>query len=111
MGQNGHREGSIESPDHRHHAPPPSPPRRKRKIAVIDISIHSTGADFKADGSEAAASVELTGQVTVNLDTMLDEQLELKGTVTTCTSKPGESTKVKLPIRLTATKSFVRDMP
>lgn len=80
-------------------------------VAVIDVTIQSTGADFKADGSESAASVELTGQVVVNLNTMLDEQLELKGTVTTGASKAGESTKVTLPIRLTATKSFVRDAP
>jgi hypothetical protein len=43
---------------------------------------------------------------------MLDEQLELKGTVTTSTIKPGESTtKVKLPVRLVATKTFVKDLP
>lgn len=83
----------------------------KRDIAVIDITIRSSGADFKSDGSESSASIELTGQVTVNLDTMLDEQLELKGNVTTGSSKAGESTKVKLPIQLTATKSFVRDAP
>lgn len=81
----------------------------KRQVAVIDISIRSTGADFKADGSESSAAIELSGQVTVNLDTMLDESLELKGVITSSSSKPGESTKVKLPVRLTATKSFVRD--
>jgi hypothetical protein len=81
----------------------------KRQTAVIDISIRSTGADFKADGSESSAAIELSGQVTVNLDTMLDESLELKGVLTTSSSKPGESNKVKLPIRLTATKSFVKD--
>ncbi len=81
----------------------------KRQVAVIDISIRSTGADFKSDGSESSAAIELSGQVTVNLDTMLDESLELKGVLTTSSSKPGESNKVKLPIRLTATKSFVKD--
>lgn len=83
----------------------------KRQVAVIDVAIRSTGADFQADGSEAAASIELSGQVTVNLDTMLDESLELKGTLTSTSSKPGESTKVKLPVRLTVTKSFVKDGP
>ena len=83
-----------------------------RRTAIIDITIQSTGTDFKADGSKADATVELAGHVTVNLDTMLDEQLELKGTVTTSTIKPGESTtKVKLPVRLVATKTFVKDLP
>ena len=80
-----------------------------RQIAVIDISIRSTGADFHSDGSESGASIELTGQVTVNLDTMLDESLELKGTVISSSSKAGESTKAKLPVRLVVTKSFIRD--
>lgn len=80
-----------------------------RQIAVIDISIRSTGADFNSDGSESGASVELTGQVTVNLDTMLDESLELKGTITSSSSKAGESSKAKLPVRLVVTKSFTRD--
>lgn len=81
----------------------------QRDVAVIDVSIESTGANFKADGSEAAATVDLKGQVTVNLATMLDEQLELQGTVTTRARKAGESTEVKLPVKLRATKSFVRD--
>lgn len=80
-----------------------------RQAAVIDITIRSSGGDFKADGSQTAATVDLTGEVIVNLDTMLDESLELKGTVTTGTSKAGESAKVILPVRLTVTKSFVRN--
>jgi hypothetical protein len=81
----------------------------KLNIAVIDFSIRSTGADFQADGSEADAAVDLSGQITVNLDTMLDESLELKGTLTTRTSYAGDSTKMKLPVNLTVTKSFVMD--
>ena len=83
----------------------------KRQVAIIDISIQSSGADFRADGSEAGASIQLAGQVAVNLETMLDEELELKGTVTSSSSKPGESTKVTLPVRLTAMKSFTKDGP
>lgn len=83
----------------------------KRQLAIVDVSIRSTGADFQADGSESSASIELSGQITVNLDTMLDESLELKGTLTSASSKPGESIKTKLPIRLTATKSFLKDSP
>lgn len=83
----------------------------KRQVAVIDITIRSTGADFQGDGSESSASIELTGQVSVNLDTMLDEELELKGILTTSSSKPGESTRLKLPVRFTASKTFVKDGP
>lgn len=82
-----------------------------RQIAIIDVSIRSTGANFQADGSESSAAIELAGQVVVNLDTMLDESLELKGTLTTRSSKPGAATQMKLPIRLSATKSFVQEGP
>jgi hypothetical protein len=81
-----------------------------RQTAIIDITVRSTGADFQADGSESSASIDLTGQVSVNLDTMLDESLELNGTLVTASSKAGESTKVKLPIKLNVTKTFVQDM-
>jgi len=33
------------------------------------------------------------------------------GTITSSSSKAGESTKAELPIRLVATKSFIRDSP
>jgi hypothetical protein len=77
--------------------------------AVIDVAIHSSGADFRKDGTEATAKVELTGQIIVNLDTMLDESLTLKGTITTATDRVSQITKVTLPISLTATKSFIKD--
>ena len=83
----------------------------KRQVAIIDVTIRGTGADFQADGSESGASIELTGQVIVNLDTMLDESLELKGTLTSNSGKAGESTKLKLPISLLVTKSFVIAAP
>ena len=81
----------------------------KLEIAMMDVSIHSTGGDFQSDGSQTTAAIELTGQVGVNLGTMLDEMLDIKGTVTTSASKPGESTRIKLPVHLTVTKSFVKD--
>jgi len=80
-----------------------------RQLAVIDISIRGTGGDFQSDGTEATATVDLSGQVTVNLDIMLDESLELTGTVTTGTDRVIEATKVTLPIKLVVTKSFIRD--
>lgn len=78
-----------------------------RKTAVIDVTIRSTGSDFHADGSSEDGSVDLSGQVFVNLDTMLDERLELKGTVTTNTRARGETTRMNLPVKLVVTKSFV----
>jgi hypothetical protein len=83
----------------------------KRRLAVIDVSIRSTGGNFRSDGTESEASIELKGEVIVNLETMLDEVLELNGTIVTGTSTGLDSTKVKLPIRLVATKSFVKDLP
>ena len=83
----------------------------KSRIAVIEVSIRSTGADFRPDGSESDAAVNLSGEVLVNLDTMLDEALELKGTITSTFIKGAETTTMKLPIRLLATKTFVKDSP
>ena len=77
------------------------------KSAVIDITIQSSGGDFQSNGSASEGSVKLTGQVTVNLKTMLDERLELKGTVITHASSKGESTNLTLPIHLVVNKSFV----
>lgn len=80
----------------------------QKDFAVIDVSVRSTGGDFRADGSEAKVQLELSGQVMVDLKTMLDESLELKGVIVTSTGKPGESKKVTLPVSLVVTKSFVK---
>ena len=77
----------------------------------MDVSVRSTGGDYQSDGSQTSASIELAGQVSVNLNTMLDEMLDIKGTITSNASKPGESTKIKLPVHLTVSKSFVTDGP
>ncbi len=79
-----------------------------RKTALIDVTIRSTGESFQADGSLLDGAVDLTGQVVVNLDTMLDESLELKGTITSTSRKGGDSTVVKMPITLVATKTFFK---
>jgi hypothetical protein len=80
----------------------------QKDTAVIDVSVRSTGADFRADGSEAKVQLELTGQVMVDLKTMLDEHLELKGIIVTSTGKLSDSKKVTLPVNLVVTKSFVK---
>ncbi len=80
-----------------------------RKSALIDITILSTGEAFQADGSLLDGAVNLTGQVVVNLETMLDESLELKGTINTTRRKGGDTTVVKLPVKLVATKSFLKE--
>ncbi len=81
----------------------------ERDLAVIEVSIRSTGAGFQADGSSEDGSLELKGEAVVNLKTMLDEKLELKGTLVTKSQKNGVETKMKLPIHLIVTKTFVRD--
>ncbi len=80
----------------------------EKTIAVIDVTVESTGAGFHADGSSEDGSVNLRGQVMVNLNTMLDEHLELKGTVVTETARDGITTKMKMPVNLLITKTFVR---
>lgn len=75
--------------------------------AVIDVSIRSTGGDFRPDGTESSARVELSGQAVVNLKTMLDESLELKGTLVTSSGKPGDSKTVTLPLRIVVKKTIV----
>jgi hypothetical protein len=77
--------------------------------AIIKVSVRSTGGDFRPDGTETAAQVELSGQVVVNLQTMLDESLELKGTVISRTGKPGETRTVTLPVHLKVTKTLVNN--
>ncbi len=81
----------------------------ERNLAVIEVSIRSTGAGFEADGSSEDGSLVLKGEVFVNLNTMLDERLELKGSLVTTSRKDGVDTKMKLPIDLVVTKTFVRD--
>jgi hypothetical protein len=80
----------------------------RKDTAVIDVSVRGTGGDFQADGTESKVQLELSGQVMVDLKTMLDESLELKGTIVTSTGKPGNSKKVTLPVDLAVSKSFVK---
>ncbi len=77
--------------------------------AIIDVSVRSTGGDFRPDGTEASAQIELSGQVVVNLKTMLDESLELKGTVISRTGSPGNFKTVTLPVQLEVTKTLVNN--
>jgi hypothetical protein len=80
----------------------------QKDIAVIDVSVRGTGGDFRPDGTESKVQLELTGQVMVNLKTMLDEELKLEGVIITSTGKPSDSKKVTLPVNLVVTKSFVK---
>ena len=75
--------------------------------AVINVSVRSTGGDFRPDGTETSAQVELSGQAVVNLKTMLDESLILKGTVISRTGKAGNTKTVTLPVNLEVTKTLV----
>ena len=77
--------------------------------AVINVSIRSTGGDFRSDGTESAAQIELSGEMVVDLKTMLDESLDLKGTVVSRTGKPGNSRTVTLPVHLEVFKKLVNN--
>jgi hypothetical protein len=79
-----------------------------KNMAVIDVSVRGSGGKFQADGTEQHARVELKGQVTVNLKTMLDESLELDGLLETRTGKVSESKNAKLPLRLVVNKTFTK---
>lgn len=79
------------------------------KTAVIDVRIQSAGKKARHDGGESNANIDLSGQLKVNLKTMLDEQLELSGNVISTTKGKGEARTVNLPIRLKVTKSFVKE--
>lgn len=81
----------------------------KGDSAIISVSVRSTGGDFRPDGTESSAQIELSGEVVVNLKTMLDQSLNLKGTVISRTAKPGETRTVTLPVRLEVTKTLVNN--
>lgn len=77
--------------------------------AIISVSVRSTGGDFRPDGSESTAQIDLSGQVVVNLKTMLDESLDLKGTVISRVAKPEETKTVTLPVHLKVTKTLINN--
>lgn len=77
-----------------------------RDLAVIDVSVRSTGGDFSPDGTEASAQIEISGQLVVNLKTMLDESMELKGTVINRSGRPGNTKTTTLPLKLEVTKTL-----
>ena len=79
-----------------------------RSTATIGITIRSSGEGFQKDGSLSEASVDLKGKMVVNLETMLDESLELEGTVTKTTRETKDTTKVTLPVRIVVTKSLFK---
>ena len=81
----------------------------KGAFAVINVSVRSTGGDFRPDGTESSAQIELSGEVVVHLKTMLDESLELKGTVVSRTGKPGATKTVTLPVHLEVTKTLINN--
>lgn len=79
------------------------------QMAVIDVNIRGTGSDFRPDGTEAKATVELSGELTINLDTMLDEELVLKGKIELSTATATTGTAIVLPVTLRVVKSFVSE--
>jgi hypothetical protein len=80
----------------------------RRSTATIEISIRSSGEGFQKDGSLTEASVDLKGKMVVNLDTMLDESLELEGTISKTNRKVKGTTKLSLPVRIIVTKTLFK---
>jgi hypothetical protein len=77
------------------------------RSAVVDFTISGSGEELRADGTKAAAKLQLKGQVLVNLQTMLEEVLEASGTLEFSIGKAIESTSTTLPIQLRVTMTFV----
>lgn len=74
--------------------------------ALIDVKIRSSGGDFNPDGTAMDYSLVLDGTLTVNLKTMLEENMELKGTATSKISTATENHTTELPVLVKVTKSF-----
>lgn len=78
-------------------------------VALLTVRIESTGGDFRSDGTETSASIDLKGELAVDLATMLDRQLNLTGTLHTRSGTLGETTVTEVPITVDVQKSFTRD--
>ncbi len=79
------------------------------RTALISITIESTGGDFQPDGTEATAHLELKGEVTVDLETMLEKQLTLSGNFVTRNGTVGQFVTTRVPIQISVTKTFTRE--
>lgn len=79
------------------------------RTAIVSITIESTGGDFRPDGTETSAALDLKGEATINLETMLEEQLTLNGSFSTRIGTVGQFVTTRVPIQLSVTKSFTRD--
>jgi hypothetical protein len=79
------------------------------RTALIAITIESTGGDFRPDGTEATAHLDLKGEVTVDLETMLEKQLTLSGNLTTRNGTVGQFVTTRVPLQLSVAKTFTRE--
>lgn len=79
-----------------------------KQTAVIEVSIRSTGKEWRPDGRETGAAVNLQGKVVVNLANNLDEKLDLEGTVSSTARKGIETTKLQLPLQMEVRKTIVK---
>jgi hypothetical protein len=78
------------------------------QFAVVDIDIRSSGAELDSTGRSTGATVALKGEARINLKNMLDEKLELTGTIDMQTHDGAKRTTLRLPVRMSATKSIER---
>lgn len=77
---------------------------RSAQTAMVDILIRSSGTQTTASYRETNATVQLRGRAVINLLTMLDESLELEGTIHSETSDGSRRTILDMPVRLSAVK-------
>ena len=84
--------------------------RRTRiaQTAIVDLSVESSGAKTDLGGRSTGATVSLHGEARIDLATMLDEAVELTGTIDMQSHDGGKRTTFHLPIRMTATKTIER---
>ena len=79
------------------------------KTAIIAMRIESTGGDFRSDGTESSASIDLKGELTVDLTTMLDTKTTLTGSLRTYTGDLVNYVQTEVPINIIVEKFFTRD--
>jgi hypothetical protein len=77
---------------------------RAAQTAAVELVIRSSGTKLTSSYRETAAIVDLRGRAVVNLQTMLDESLELEGMIHSESSDGSRRTIVDLPVRLSVTK-------
>ena len=77
------------------------------RTAILAFTLNTLGARDKSAGQpEASASISATGKLYFSLDTMLDREMLLDGTLKTSARKGDSSTSVIIPFTIRSTKTI-----